>query len=241
MPSLKFSDYLSESINDKGIFKAVFFAGAPGAGKSYVAQQITSGSVAPRVVNTDKAYEFLVTAAGAEYSGVADQYVDRATILTQSSLVNYINGVLPLYIDGTSNNPSALFQRIGILESFGYDIAMVFINTDLQTALARAAERDRYVPPEFIKSVYNTVNKNKSFYASKFGSKFFEVDNNGAIDNNTLLKGYKQVNGFFSSPIESPIGQDLADRMVADHESYLAPKYFSIEQIQKKVSVWYNT
>lgn len=238
---MKFSDYLSESINDKGIFKAVFFAGSPGSGKSYVAKQITSGGIAPRIVNTDKAYEYLVKTAGAEFTGAADQYVDRAMVLTQTSLVNYINGVLPLYIDGTSNSPSALFQRMGILESFGYDVAMVFINTDLDVALQRAATRDRFVPPEFIKTVHDKVNKNKAFYASKFGSKFIEIDNNGPITDATILAGYKATNSFFSSPIDSPIGQDLSERMVIDKQAYLAPNYYSIEQIQKKVSVWYNS
>jgi hypothetical protein len=238
---MKFSDYLSESINDKGIFKAVFFAGSPGAGKSYVSKQITSGGVAPRLVNTDKAYEHLVHAAGAQFSGTADEYVDKAMQLTQTSLVNYINGVLPLYIDGTSNSPSSLFQRMGILESFGYDVGMVFINTDLDVALDRAASRERFVPPDFIKSVHAKVNKNKSFYASKFGRNFVEITNNGELTDEVILGGYRKMSSFFSSPIQSPIGQDLKERMVADRQQYLAPNYFSIEQIQKKVSVWYNS
>jgi predicted kinase len=238
---MKFSDYLSESINDRGIFKAVFFAGSPGAGKSYVSKQVTSGSVQPRLVNTDKAYEYLVHTAGAQFSGTADQYVDKAMQLTQAALVNYINGVLPLYIDGTSNSPSSLLQRMGILESFGYDVGMVFINTDLEVALQRAASRERFVPPEFIKQVHAKVNKNKSFYTSKFGSNFVEITNNGDLTDEVILSGYRKMSGFFESPIQSPIGQDLKERMMGDKQAYLAPNCFSIEQIQKKVSVWYNT
>lgn len=41
---------LSESINDKGLFKAVFILGIPGAGKSTVIRQITDGAIHPRVV-----------------------------------------------------------------------------------------------------------------------------------------------------------------------------------------------
>jgi hypothetical protein len=33
---IKFSQYLSEGINDPAIFKAVFLAGGPGSGKSFI-------------------------------------------------------------------------------------------------------------------------------------------------------------------------------------------------------------
>ena len=55
MPTFK--QFISESINDKGIFKAVFVIGLPGAGKSYTVSQLR-GSVSPKVVNTDIAAEF---------------------------------------------------------------------------------------------------------------------------------------------------------------------------------------
>ena len=37
---LKLMDLLTEGVHDDGIFKAVFLAGGPGSGKSYVAKQI---------------------------------------------------------------------------------------------------------------------------------------------------------------------------------------------------------
>ena len=37
---LKLMDLLNEGVYDKGILKAVFMAGGPGSGKSYVASQI---------------------------------------------------------------------------------------------------------------------------------------------------------------------------------------------------------
>jgi hypothetical protein len=44
---------LNESINDKGIFKAVFMSGSSASGKSYVISKITSGQIQPRMVNSD--------------------------------------------------------------------------------------------------------------------------------------------------------------------------------------------
>jgi len=36
---LSFDDYLNEGINDPSIFKAVFLAGGPGSGKSFMVGQ----------------------------------------------------------------------------------------------------------------------------------------------------------------------------------------------------------
>ena len=54
---MKFLRYLTEGIEDKGIFKAVFLAGHPGSGKSYTLDRIKSGQIEPRIVNTDKFVE----------------------------------------------------------------------------------------------------------------------------------------------------------------------------------------
>ena len=37
---IKLMDLLNEGVNDPGIFKAVFLAGGPGSGKSFVASQL---------------------------------------------------------------------------------------------------------------------------------------------------------------------------------------------------------
>jgi 4-hydroxy-tetrahydrodipicolinate reductase len=56
---MKFEEFLlQESINDKGILKAVFVVGMPGAGKSYTVSNL-KGQVSPKIVNTDVALEFL--------------------------------------------------------------------------------------------------------------------------------------------------------------------------------------
>ena len=55
---MRLQSYLREGIEDKGIFKAMFMAGHPGAGKSYVLRKVKSGQVEPRLVNTDKTFPF---------------------------------------------------------------------------------------------------------------------------------------------------------------------------------------
>ena len=48
---IKLIDLLNEGVRDPGIFKAVFLAGGPGSGKSYVAQQLFG---IPEKVNVSK-------------------------------------------------------------------------------------------------------------------------------------------------------------------------------------------
>ena len=60
-------DLLTEGVYDKGIFKAVFMAGGPGSGKSFIAAQLfgipetTSVSVSGlSVVNSDRQFKMLL-------------------------------------------------------------------------------------------------------------------------------------------------------------------------------------
>ena len=228
---------INESINDKGIFKAVFLAGLPGAGKSTVTQKVTDGAVNPRIVNTDRSYEFLLKKHGKEANREAWKLLGKTSeILNKSMLENYLNGMLPMFIDGTSSNPSSAMRRAGIVESLGYDIAMVWVNITLDTALKRIAGRERKVNTEFVKSIYETIEDNKGLYKSRFGANFIEVNNNN--DNFSAMEGqvYNTVTKFFSSPVINPIGKRIIDK----GEKYLIPNVYDSEYINKIVNVWYN-
>ena len=61
-----FSDFLSEGVNDPAIFKAVFLAGGPGSGKSFIAGKTALSTFGFRVVNSDDAFENAMKKAGME-------------------------------------------------------------------------------------------------------------------------------------------------------------------------------
>ena len=79
-------DLLTEGVYDKGIFKAVFMAGGPGSGKSFMAQNIfgipdkahvsVSGL---RVVNSDKQFMYMLKRYGFDPTQLA-QYADDVFI-----------------------------------------------------------------------------------------------------------------------------------------------------------------
>ena len=123
---MTFKQFIDESINDKGILKAVFVVGIPGAGKSYTIKQLTGG-VAPKIVNTDKATEFLSKKFEIESNSETWKsfFRDKTRPMTTAMLTNYLNGMLPLFVDGTSNDVSNVLGRAGILESLGYDVGLL--------------------------------------------------------------------------------------------------------------------
>ena len=67
-----FKQFMSESIEDKGIFKAIFVIGIPGAGKSYTVSKM-NGAVTPRVVNTDRATEYLAKKFGKMIAALVEE------------------------------------------------------------------------------------------------------------------------------------------------------------------------
>ena len=54
---------LQEGVYDPNIFKAIFMAGGPGSGKSYVTRR-TTGGTGLKLVNSDDAFEAMMKKAG---------------------------------------------------------------------------------------------------------------------------------------------------------------------------------
>lgn len=244
---MNFEEFLlSESINDKGILKAIFVVGMPGAGKSYTVSNL-KGQVSPKVVNTDVALEFLSkkTKIPANSETWKTVFRDSTKKMTSTMLYNYINGMLPLFIDGTSNDASNVLSRAGILESLGYDVGMIFIDTDIEVAKQRAIERaekiGRTVDPTFIDKVYKESEANKKYFQSKFS--FFKVyENNGqGLDNDLMQKLFKQVQGFYTEDVQNPVGTRNLEKIREEKEKYLVPTLFQDETLKNKLSTWYKT
>ena len=54
-------DRLEEGVYDPGIFKAIFLAGGPGSGKSWIAGQVTRPSIhGLKIINSDDMFEHLL-------------------------------------------------------------------------------------------------------------------------------------------------------------------------------------
>lgn len=238
-----FKSFITEGINDAGILKAIFIIGLPGAGKSYTAKKL-AGAISPKVVNTDIASEFIALKGGIKVSSITWPTLrDTSIRITKRSLLNYMDSLLPLFVDGTSNNVSQILHRIGILESIGYDVGVVFVHTDLELAIERSKARSSIIGREVDLNFIHEVNKvnleNAKYLQSKVGF-FKQVENNGQLNDKMMHNIFKDVQGFFNEPIKNPVGKRLIKQMVEKSEKYLTPNIISSEILKNKVEGWYK-
>ena len=204
---LKLMDLLNEGVYDKGILKAVFMAGGPGSGKSYVASQIfgipkkINVSVSGlKTVNSDTEFEHLLRKYGFETVGGGldidlwpdDVFYDVAVgdedsktpslrkyakLLTSARKEQYASGRLGMIIDGTGHDYSKLSSEKIKLEQLGYDCYMIFVNTSLEVALKRNSERARSLPEDLLTKSWKDVQNNLGKFQGLFSGNFAVVDN----------------------------------------------------------------
>lgn len=215
---LSFSNYLKEEIieveegvNDPAIFKAVFLAGGPGSGKSFIVGKTGLQALGFKVVNSDDAFEKAMTKAGLEttpdniFSVKGQELRGAAKALTGVKQNMWLKGRLGLVIDGTGKDTDKLKKQAVTLKKLGYDVAMIFVNTDLATAQARNLQRKRTLPADEVEKYWTTVQKNIGAFQTYFGKqKFTVVDNSEGKDYvQETLRAYKEITKFTKNPPEN--------------------------------------
>ena len=176
---------LAEGVYDPNIFKAIFLAGGPGSGKSYVAGRTIAGR-GLKTVNSDNQFELLLKKANLSFqmpekdADLRAPIRDRAKAMTAKQKANYIEGRLGLVIDGTARDYKALTDQAKELQQLGYDTYMIFVNTSLDVALKRNAARPRKVPENILTNSWKSVQSNIGKFSLFFKKGFVIVDNNNA-------------------------------------------------------------
>lgn len=212
--------YIYEGVYDPSIFKAIFLAGGPGSGKSFVASQTTSGQ-GFKLVNSDILFTKMAKDSGVNLANMSfdenDPEVrlrnavrDRAKKLTDKQLEGYVRGRLGVVIDGTGRDYTKIKSQKDKLASLGYDTYMIFVNTSLEVALERNAKRERNVDPDFVEKSWRDVQGNMGKFQTLFGSDNFKIiDNNVYTDDKTVFNmAWKQVMKFARKPLKNRIAQE---------------------------------
>jgi cytidylate kinase len=210
-----FNTYLQEGVNDPAIFKAIFLAGGPGSGKSFIVGKTGLTSMGYKVVNSDDAFEAAMKKAGMEmnpdniFSVQGQELRGKAKALTGTKQAMYIKGRLGLVIDGTGKDPDKIAKQAASLREIGYDVAMVFVNTDVDTAVKRDAERERTIGAAEATKYWKAVQRNIGKFQQMFGKKnFLVVDNSEGKDyKQETVRAYRDATRFTKSPIENPIAK----------------------------------
>jgi len=206
-----FHAFLNEGINDPAIFKAIFLAGGPGSGKSFIVGKTGLTSMGYKVVNSDDAFEAAMKKASMEmnpeniFSVKGQELRGKAKNLTDIKQTMYLKGRLGLIIDGTGKDPVKVADQAKMLQKLGYDVAMIFVNTDLETAISRDAQRARTIGAKGVTEYWKAVQKNIGKFQQMFGKKnFLVVDNSEGKDfKSETLRAYRDATKFTKSPVEN--------------------------------------
>tara|TARA_A100000172_G_scaffold28714_2_gene16943 strand:+ start:1853 stop:2722 length:870 start_codon:yes stop_codon:yes gene_type:complete len=227
---------LVEGVNDPGILKAVFLAGGPGSGKTYVAkglfgipERLNISQTGMKMVNSDKELKYLLNkfGFGTDLDSLPDEVFSNLTNpkdpkysglrnfakdLTGQRRKLYQDGRLGMIIDGTGDDFKKISMEKKELEAIGYDCYMIFVNTTLEVALDRNENRDRVLPEKIVVDSHREVNQNIGGFQGLFGgSNFMIVDNNKFQDEQQATKRFnmlvKQGLGkFISKPLKNKRG-----------------------------------
>jgi adenylate kinase family enzyme len=210
---------LTEGINDPGIFKAVFMAGGPGSGKSFISGKTGLTSMGLRVINSDDIFEAQLEKAGMKatpeniWSDKGQVIRVGAKALTKKKQEISIDGRLGLLIDGTGKDVAKIKKQKAGLERLGYDTMMIFVNTTLDTSVSRDKLRDRSVGKEKVTQMWSGVQENIGAFQRMFGAKgFIVVDNTEGKDfKKETLVAYRVASKFITAEPENRLAKKWID------------------------------
>jgi predicted kinase len=239
-----FVEMITEGVDDPGILKCIFLAGGPGSGKSFTAKEIfgvgksdiasvSAGGL--KVLSSDVAFEQALKKNGINPKDLADiekndpnfwAYIagdtgdsirNRSKEITKKQQAFYEAGRLGMIIDGTGDEVLKIRNKMDKAEKLGYDCYMVFVNTSLEVAIKRNAERSRSLPESLVREIWSKCQENMGKFQGMFGNNFIIVDN---TEYHPISKSVqKQVDAFLRKPIQNPIGKKwiLGARQLKKH------------------------
>lgn len=209
---LRFKTFINEGVNDPSIFKAVFLAGGPGAGKSFVVGKTALPALGFRLINSDEAFEVGLKRAGLttspeDIASAQGQAVRaKAKALTGKIMLRALEGRNGIVVDGTGKDYAKIKKQVDMLRELGYAVKMIFVNTDLETALDRNQKRNRSLPDAKVEEMWKDVQKNIGKFQGLFRNRLIVVDNSEGSDIDiSTLEAYKDVKTWASKPPENKI------------------------------------
>ena len=241
-PNVFDKENVTEGVNDPGILKAVFLAGGPASGKSFVAsglfgipKSISTSAFGLKLVNQDAELESFLKkyGFGTDLDNMPDElfrqltdpdYEDysglrtRTKELSLAKLELYKEGRLGVIIDGTGHKFDAIKKQKMELEKLGYDTFMVFVHTDLDIAQKRNEERARRLPANLVEKSWKAAQKNMAYFQGLFGNaNFLIVDNSSVLSEKQAKKKFnmlvkKGIGKFLRKPVKNRIGKNWIDK-----------------------------
>ena len=184
--------------------KVIFLAGGAGSGKSNVIKKLNLEKQGFKVVNSDISLEWLKKNSGLPENmndltptqlSTLGKLQHQARGIAKKKMMKFKGNADGVVVDGTGGSIKAMEKLVNEFKGKGYDVSMLFVETSLETALARnKARKERSLLDKIVIKNHEAVQGNKQGFTKMFGERFMEVK----TDN------LKQ---------ESPMPKDLIDKM----------------------------
>lgn len=217
---------LDEGINDPNIFKAIFIAGPPGAGKNTVINKLGLTNQGLKLQDIDHTLAFLnkrTAPNNPDYKRGLDVTLRRQSMFEK--------GMLGLLINTTGRDYESLMNLNRKLKEAGYDTFMLFVDVEYDVAFSRIQDRpssatdprdaNRKVDLDYFEHAFEAAKQNVDFYALMFGNQFAVVTNNERLVKEdseqqefqkTLNLAAKKVARFLRKPL-SPKAQEIVSQL----------------------------
>jgi len=229
-----YSDDLDEGIHDPHIFKAIFMAGPPGAGKNRVIADLDLQYSGLRLQDTDITL-YAIKKLKNDIEGFqqpSDEDRRYSLNKTEQRRAMLQQNMLGILINTTGRDSDGIRNLDKQLKSAGYDTFMLFVDVDYAIAFDRIKDREenatnpwdrRKVDEPYFNDAYDNSKANMDFYALMFGNQFALVTNNVEKQpvvteditsdmeyKETLNKAAKRVSRFLRKPL-TPTAQQIVD------------------------------
>ena len=186
-----------EGPHDPYQYKAIFFAGSPGAGKTYVARKLAGVFGGLKQVNMDSIFKHLMTKKNLSWKMPPEEEPERekqrqkSKELVAKQQQSYTDSGLGLLIDSTGRILGTIRRIKDELEDKGYETTMIFVITDLETALRRNRERERTLPDKLIHQNFEIIDQRLGEYQRMFND--VHIINNSDNEQDTVDGQIEQV------------------------------------------------
>ena len=204
--------------------KVIFMAGAAGAGKSSVIRKLKLEEQWFKIVNQDIALEWLSKNSGlptdmrdftqeqAKEWGKLAYEARQIAIGKQSKYQGRGDGII---VDGTGASLTSMEAQVREFQNKGYDVQMIFVETELETALERnRARKERSLHDKIVLKTWQQVLRNKNDFKELFGERFAEVQTDNLTQDDPMPKGLvKKVDSFTKGYIKGRLNAgEFADK-----------------------------
>lgn len=238
-----FNNILNEGINDKYLYKAIYTAGGPGSGKSFVAESMFGGDIP--FLNSDILFELLLKKTDLPLL-IDDKKIELykmqmaqrkiAKLGANQKFFHFVNGLNSMVIDGTGADMKKVEEFSEIIKSYGYDTYMVFINTTLDVAQERNQKRERTVPESVVTEKWEEVQANIGKFKSYFKDNLYIIENSETLDKAESGKFKKELANkgmkILKSPLKNEFGIEVIKYLKDNGGKYLEDFTISEDELK---------